>query len=377
MAGKMIKIPKHIQELKPYKAGKPIEELMREKNIQRVVKLASNENPLGPSPKGMEAVKNHIIDVNRYPNPSGYKLVQAIAEKFDLNPGQIICSDGSDSLIQYIITAFSSEGDELLSSEGTFIGWYVNADKLGRKSILIPLKDYHFDLDKISENISANTKIIYLANPNNPTGTIFTRKEFEYFMSLVPEDILVILDEAYTIYSAAIPDYPNGLEYNYKNLVILRTLSKSYGLAGLRIGFAAGPADLIKELYKVRLPFEPNILAQWAAIASLSDDEFIHKTVMTNRESLELMEQKFKELEIDYIPTSANFLLLLFPDKDYAEKFNAECLNRGLILRYLDSFGIENGVRINSGTKEETDFALNIISEVQNLLKQKNLKLSN
>ncbi|MFZ0455040.1 MAG: histidinol-phosphate transaminase [Ignavibacteriaceae bacterium] len=372
----MIKIPDHIQELKPYKAGKPIEEVMREKKIQKVVKLASNENPLGPSPKAINAVKNHLNEVNRYPNPSSYRLVNAIAEKFDLEPGQIICSDGSDSLIQYIITAFSREGDELLSSEGTFIGWYVNVDKLGRKSKLIPLKNYHFDLERILETISHNTKIIYLANPNNPTGTIFTKKEFEFFINKVPEDILVILDEAYTIYSQLNPDYPNGLEYDYKNLIILRTLSKSYGLAGLRIGFAVGPYDLIKELYKVRLPFEPNVLAQIAAIASLSDDDFIYKTVETNRESLKMMEEKFKELEINYIPTSANFFLLTFPEENYAKRFNLECLNRGLILRYLDSFGISNGVRINSGTIEETDFALNVISEVRSILKQKDLNLS-
>ena len=376
MAGKMIKIPNHIQELKPYKAGKPIEELIREKNIQKVVKLASNENPLGPSPKAMEAVKNHLNDVNRYPNPSSYHLVNAIAKKFEIESEKIICSDGSDSLIQYIITAFSREGDELLSSEGTFIGWYVNADKLGRKSKSVPLKNYHFDLGRMLESISDKTKIIYLANPNNPTGTIFTKKDFEHFINKVPKDILVILDEAYTIYSQSIPDYPNGLEYNYKNLIILRTLSKSYGLAGLRIGFAVGSNELIKELYKVRLPFEPNILAQAAAIASLSDDDFIYKTVDTNRESLKMMEKKFKELEINYIPTSANFFLLLFPDEEYAERFNLECLNKGLILRYLDSFGIRNGVRINSGTIDETVFALNVISEVRDVLKQKDLNLS-
>ena len=376
MAGKMIKIPNHIQELKPYKAGKPIEELIREKNIQKVVKLASNENPLGPSPKAMEAVKNHLNDVNRYPNPSSYHLVDAIAKKFQIESEKIISSDGSDSLIQYIITAFSSEGDELLSSEGTFIGWYVNVDKLGRKSKLIPLKNYQFDLGRILESISDKTKIIYLANPNNPTGTIFTKNEFEHFINKVPENILVILDEAYTIYSQFNPDYPNGLEYKYKNLIVLRTLSKSYGLAGLRIGFAVGPKELIKELYKVRLPFEPNILAQAAAIASLSDDDFIYKTVNTNRESLKMMEKKFKELEINYIPTSANFFLLLFPDEEYAERFNLECLNKGLILRYLDSFGIRNGVRINSGTIDETVFALNVISEVRDVLKQKDLNLS-
>ena len=368
MAGKMIKIPEHIQKLKPYKAGKPIEELMREQNIPRVVKLASNENPLGPSPKAMNAIKEHLTELNRYPNPSGYKLVNAIAEKFNLPPESIICSDGSDSLIQYIITAFSREGDELLSSEGTFIGWYVNADKLGRKSRLVPLKDYHLNLVEIFNNISDKTKIIYLANPNNPTGTIFSKKEFEDFFKKVPGNILVILDEAYTIYAQSNPDYPNGFDYNYKNLIVLRTLSKSYGLAGLRIGFAVGSPELIKELYKVKLPFEPNVLAQVAAVASLADDDFICKTIDTNTESLKMMGKKFSELNIKFIPTSANFFLMLFRDEEYARRFNMECLNKGLILRYLDSFGINNGIRINSGTIEETIFALNVIDEVHKSL---------
>ena len=368
MAGKMIHIPKHIRELKPYKAGKPIDELMREKNIQKVVKLASNENPLGPSPKAVEAIKNHLKDLHRYPNPSSYKLVNLIAKKYNKKPEQVVCSDGSDSLIQYIIAAFSQENDELLSSEGTFIGWYVNVNKLGRESKLVPLKNYHYDLHAILDYITEKTKIIYLANPNNPTGTIFTKTEFEKFLHKVPENILIILDEAYIIYSQSDPDYPNGLEYDNENLIVLRTLSKSFGLAGLRIGFAVGYADLIKELYKIKLPFEPSILAQEAAIASLDDDEFICKTVNANKESLNSMKKKFDELKIKYIPTSANFYLLLFQDEKYTKDFNQECLNRGLILRYLASFGINNGIRINSGTKEETIFALNIISEVKRIL---------
>ena len=180
----------------------------------------------------------------------------------------------------------------------------------------------------------------------------------------MPLNILVILDEAYTIYSQFNPDYPNGFDYEKENLVVLRTLSKSFGLAGLRIGFAYGYPSIIKELYKVRLPFEPNSLAHEAAIASLNDDEFICRTVETNKMSLNMMEEMFKELKIQYVPTSANFYLLLFPSAEDAIKFNLECLNRGLILRYLDSFGIDNGIRINSGTRDETIFALDVISEV-------------
>ena len=373
MAGKiiMIKVPEHILKLKPYKAGKPIDELVREKGITKIVKLASNENPLGPSPKAMEVIKGHVTDLHRYTNPSSYRLVHTIAKKYNKRPEQIVTASGSDALLQYIITAFSDGNEELLTSEGTFIGWYVNADKFGRKSTLVPLKNYHYDLDGIYENINSKTKIIYLANPNNPTGTMFTKREFEAFLNKIPKDILVLLDEAYTIYAEENPEYPNGLEYDNDNLIVLRTLSKAYGLAGIRLGIAFGPEYLIKELYKVRLPFEPNALAQEAAIAALDDDDFLEKTKMLNKYSLEKMKGKFDELNIEYIPTSANFYLLIFPTEEFAIDFNEQCLNKGLILRRVDTFGIPNGIRINSGTDEETEFALNVISEVYPILLEK------
>ena len=367
----MIKIPKHIQELKPYKAGKPIEELAREKGITKIVKLASNENPLGPSPMAMEVIGNYLKELHRYTNPSSYKLVQAIAKKYNKKPEQIVTASGSDALLQYIITAFSDENDELLTSEGTFIGWYVNADKYGRKSSLVPLKNYHFDLDMIYEDINPRTKIIYLANPNNPTGTMFTKMEFESFLNKVPKEILVLLDEAYTIYAEDNPEYPNGLTYGHENLIVLRTLSKAYGLAGLRLGIAFGPEYLIKEIYKVKLPFEPNALAQEAAIAALNDDKFLKNTKMLNRSSLEKMKIKFDQLNIEYIPTSANFYMMLFPTEEFAANLTEQCLNKGLILRHVNTFGIPNGIRINSGTDEETEFALNVISEIYPRLLEK------
>lgn len=361
----MITIPKHIQNLSPYKAGKPIEELAREKGLTTIVKLASNENPLGPSPMALKAITENIHELHRYTDPSAFKLVRAIADKYNKLPEQIVTCSGSDSLLQYIITAFSDDGDELLTSQGTFIGWYVNANKYNRKSVLVPLNNYHLNLDGMLKAITPETKIIYLANPNNPTGTMFTKNEFEQFMSMVPDNILVVLDEAYTVYAEDNPEYPNGLEYDYmKNLIVIRTLSKAYGLAGLRMGFAFGDPELIKQLYKVKLPFEPNALAQIASIAAFSDEEFLKRTVTLNKSSLEQMKNKFDELGIMQVPTSANFILILFPNEELTIKFNNECLNRGLILRHVNTFGIANGIRINSGTQEETDFALNVIEEV-------------
>lgn len=367
----MIKIPKHVHNLQPYKAGKPIDELAREKGLTKIVKLASNENPLGPSPKAIEVINKSLSELHRYTNPSAYKLVNAIAKKYNKKPEQIVSGSGSDSLIQYIVTAFSDYGDELLTSQGTFIGWYVNVKKYGFKSIEIPLKNYNFDLEEIINNINSKTKIIYLANPNNPTGTMFTKNEFNNFLARVPENVLIVLDEAYTVYAESNPDYPNGLDFEKDNLIFLRTLSKAYGLAGLRIGFAFGPENLIKEIYKVKLPFEPNHLAQEAAIAAFEDEEFLQKTVELNRLSLNKMIEKFNELGIEQVPTAANFILILFPSEEFAFDFNDECLNRGLILRHVKSFGIPNGIRINSGTIEETEFALEVISEIYPALSEK------
>ncbi len=369
-----VKIPEHVVRLHPYRAGKPVEELAREKGLTRIVKLASNENPLGPSPKAMEAIKKFIPQLHRYTDPSAFKIVNAIAKKFNKLPEQIIAASGSDSLIQYIIAAFTIENDEVISSEGTFIGWYVNADKLKRKSVTVSLKNYRFDLDAIAGKISDRTKIVYLSNPNNPTGTMFSRQEFEDFMKKVPGSVLVILDEAYTIYAAENSGYPNGLNYDFENLIVLRTLSKAYGLAGLRLGFGIGPEYLVRSLYKMKLPFEPNLLAQEAAIAAFDDDDFLKKTIELNKLSISKMKTKFDQLGIYYLPTAANFLLLLFPSEEFAVKLNEECLNRGLILRHVKSFGIPNGIRINSGTLEETSFALKIIEEVYEKLNKSFVK---
>jgi histidinol-phosphate aminotransferase len=367
----LIKIPGHVVNLKPYKAGKPIEELQREKGLKKIVKLASNENPLGPSPLAADAVLSHLSELHRYTDPSAYKLVHKIAEKYNKKTEQVVTGSGSDSLLQYIVTAFSDNDDEILTSEGTFIGWYVNTDKYGRRSILVPLNNYHYDMDAMGKAVTERTKIIYLANPNNPTGTMFTRQEFDKFIKQIPSHILIVLDEAYTVYAEHNPDYPNGLEYELDNLIVLRTLSKAYGLAGLRVGFGIGPGELIKELYKVKLPFEPNALAQAAAIAAFEDTNFLKRTIELNHWSLKKMQRLFDELEIKHVPTAANFILMLFPSEEIAASFNNECLNRGLILRHVNTFGIPNGIRINSGTEDETEFALSVIREVHSVIQQK------
>lgn len=373
MAGKeiMIKIPEFVSKLQPYKAGKPIEELAREKGLTKIIKLASNENPLGPSPKAVETILKFVWQLHRYTDPSLHRLTEKIASIYNKKQNQIVCGSGSDSLIQYIVNAFTVEGDECLSTEGTFIGWYVNVNKLGRKDVRVPLVNYAYDLDLILNAITDNTKIIYLANPNNPTSTMFSKTQFEEFLEKVPSNILIIYDEAYSVYAEDYPGYANGMIYDKENLIVLRTLSKAFGLAGLRIGFACGNENLIKELFKVKLPFEPNLLAIEAAISALDDFEFIKRTKELNQKSLTRLKEFFDSVNLSYPEPFANFLLLTFTNENIAIDFSNECLNKGLILRHVKSFGIPNGVRINSGTEEETEIAIDIMSEVYNILNKK------
>lgn len=360
----MIKIPEFIRRLKPYKAGKPIDELAREKGLTHIVKLASNENPLGPSPKAMAAAAGAADKMHRYTDPACFEMVSAFSQKYRVQPQHIICGHGADSLLRDIINAFTVEQDELLTSEGTFIGIYVNVNKLGRNLATVPLSEYAYDLDAILAAINPKTRIIYLANPNNPTGTMFGRTEFEKFMDRVPEDVLVVLDEAYTSYAKKNPEYPNGVHYDYDNMIVVRTLAKEYGLAGFRVGFAIGPKYLIDVLYKVRLPFEPNLMAQKAAIAALDDDRFLDQTIAVNRTSLKILQDALIELRIRFVPTTANFILMIMPSELFAEMFFEECLNHGLIVRHTLPFGVPEGIRINSGTEEETRFAVKVIEQV-------------
>ncbi len=360
----MIRIPQRIQDVRPYKAGKPISELAREQKLDRIIKLASNENPLGPSPKALEAIRAQTANINRYVDPAAAELVETIADKYSIQPEHIVCGHGTDSLLADIIVAFSEPNEELLTCLGTFIGIYVSTNKQGRKLKTIPLNNYAFDLKKLLKAVTDQTRIIYLANPNNPTGSMFTSSEFESFMEQVPDDVLVLLDEAYEAYALNEPGYPVGVDYWYDNLLVTRTLSKAYGLGGLRIGYTVGPRYLIDALKKMRLPFEPHALAQVAAIAALSDDEFLVRTAEENRNSLLKMKTKFDELGIKQVKTSANFIMILMPSEEFAGCFYENCLKRGLIVRHVKPFGIPNGIRINSGTEDETTIALEIIEQV-------------
>ncbi len=254
-----------------------------------------------------------------------------------------------------IMRTFLCDDDEVLTADATFIGIRVLAESRGVRYVTAPLKNWRFDLPALAAAINERTKIIYLANPNNPTGTIFTRQEFDEFYRHVPERVLIILDEAYFEYARDNPSYPDSMHYRYDNVITLRTFSKAYGLAGVRIGYGFAHEDLISHLLKVKLPFEPSALAEVAAIAALEDREFLYRTLELNARGMRRVTGVLKELGIEYVPSEGNFVMTLWPDRAAAEGFAEGLLRAGIIVRTLAAFGVPNGVRISIGNDEENE----------------------
>ncbi|MCB9058704.1 MAG: histidinol-phosphate transaminase [Calditrichae bacterium] len=357
-------VPQHIKDLIPYKAGKSIEELHKEYNPQRIVKLASNENPMGPSPKALEAMHNSLNFLNRYPNPSSIDLREALAKRFDVKIENVITGHGSEGIMSVIMRTFLLDDEEALTSEGTFIGFRVLAQSRGINLKMVPLKNYRIDLIAIAENITAKTKIIYLANPNNPTGTIFTVKEFLEFKEKVPANVLVILDEAYFEFCSGDPVYPDSMKYRLDNVITLRTYSKAYGLAGIRIGYGFAHHELINNLMKVKLPFEPSITAQVAGLAAMKDQEFLDTYLRINREGIQILYKLFEETGIKYIESYANFVTIILDSEERVNKLNNDLLKQGVIVRPLKAFGISNAIRINTGLPDEMDYFVKVFKKV-------------
>ena len=258
-------VPKHIKNLMPYKAGKPISEVKRELNLKHIVKLASNENPMGPSIKAINHVNKYLKDTHRYPDSNGYDLRLKLAKSFNLDIKNVIIGGGSEGIMSVIMRTFLSGDDEIIATKNSFIGFKVLANASGFKVNWVPMQNYHYDLDAMALEINEKTKVIYLANPDNPTGTYFNRSNFEKFMKSVPNRVIVLLDEAYFEYACHLDDYPDSMHYRYDNVITLRTFSKAQGLAGFRVGYGFANEKLIDNLMKVKLPFEPSSLGQHAA----------------------------------------------------------------------------------------------------------------
>ncbi|MGD2124701.1 MAG: histidinol-phosphate transaminase [Desulfobacteraceae bacterium] len=341
-----------IENLIPYPPGKPVEDLERELGIKGSTKLASNENPLGPSPLAVQAILKHVDNIHRYPDGSGYYLKSKLSAIFGLPQEQIMIGNGSNELIELIIRTFLMPGEYAIQAFPTFLIYEKMVTAAGGKMISVPLSHFRLDLACLSEAITPETKIVFINNPNNPTGSALLKDETIAFLKSIPQDVIVVFDEAYIDFVSD-PSVVRGLDLlcQYPLMVVLRTFSKLYGLAGLRIGYGFASEKLVDYMNRVRQPFNVNNLAQMAATAALDDKEFVSRTLRTVTEGLSYLYHELDLLGLEYIPTQTNFFLIRVPLG--ARKAYELMLREGVIVRSMDAYGLEDYIRINVGLPEE------------------------
>ena len=342
----------HILGIAPYEPGKPIEELERELMIHNPIKLASNENPLPPSDRVQKAIIAALSSLDRYPDGSGFYLRQALAKKHGVMPDQVVLGNGSNELIELLVRSFLRPGDEAVMPHPSFVVYPMIVQAAGGVRVMVMLKDFRLDLDAMARAITPMTKIVFVANPNNPTATIVTRDEVEHFMSRVPERTIVVFDEAYIEFAMG-PDFPDTLSYvkQGRKLVVLRTFSKAASLAGLRVGYGIADADAIALMNRIRQPFNVNSLAQVAALAALDDDAHVLECVRMIEAGRHFLYDEFKRLGLSYVPSRANFILV-DAGRSAADIYQ-KLLHHGVIVRPMTPFGLETALRITVGTPEE------------------------
>jgi len=345
-----------IADLVPYEPGKPVEEVQRELGLERVVKLASNEGQFGPFPAALEALERGLPGLNRYPDGGAWRLVHALAEKHGVEPSSVALAAGADAIIAYLCLATLDPGDEVVFGWPSFASYPLAALKMGATPVRVPLADHAYDVERILGAITPRTKLVYLCNPNNPTGTMISRDEVDAYFERVPAQVLTVLDEAYFEYIDE-PDYPDGIEEHVKagrDVLVLRTFSKIYGLAGLRVGYGVGPKDVVDAVKKVRNAFDVTQPAQDAAVASLDDPEEVARRRAFNAESRGHLVGLCADLGLKTAsPAVANFVFAEVGE-DARPVFDA-LLREGVIVRPLGPFGAPGAIRVTVGTKEENE----------------------
>ena len=360
-----IKVPSYIQNIDPYQGGLPIKEVARNLNLSEnnIVKLASNENPLGMSPLAKKAIEESLGEVKRYPDGNGFYLKDVISQKHNLDPAQIILGNGSNDILELVARTFLSLDDEAIYSEHAFAVYPLVVKSVGAIGLEIPAKNYKHDLDGFQKAITKKTKVIFIANPNNPTGTLIAKKALKEFLDAVPPNIVVVLDEAYDEY---LSEDNKSVAFSWleahKNLIISRSFSKAYGLAGLRVGFGAGSHFLIEVMNRIRQPFNVNFLAQQAAIASLQDDDFILLSRKINDEGMKQITSAFNRMGFEYIPSFGNFVSFKLQDETHAMLYYQHLLKNGIILRPIANYKLPEFLRVSIGLKEENDQFIKFLS---------------
>ncbi len=357
---------KELDALRPYVPGKPIEEVQKEYGIDKIEKLASNENPLGPSPKAVEAIIKEAQNINLYPDAYAMRLKEAIAKEFNLTHENIIVGNGGEQTLSMVAQTFISHGDEAIMADTTFSLYETSVLNMGGVINKLPLKDYKHDLGGFVERINDKTKIIYICNPNNPVGNILTKDEIDNFVAGVPEDVVIVFDEAYYNYAKVNPEYPETLDILAKrpNTIILRTFSKVGGIAGIRVGYVLTSKRIASQMGKVKDVFNVNSLAQAAALAVLEDEEHIEKTVKLNYESLALMEKYFDDNNLEYVKSNANFIFV--NTGVHSKLVFEELMKQGVIIRPGFLWGWDNWLRVSTGTIGQTE---KFIKELDRILK--------
>ena len=344
-------VPEWVRTLTPYQPGKPIEELEREYGVHDSIKIASNENPLGPSPKAVAAITAALKDLHRYPDGDCFYLKRRLSEKLGVDRSRVILGNGSNELIEMIVRTFLRVGEAIIAGEHAFAIYHLVAQAAGGRTIPVPHKGFQFDLDAMAKAITSDTRIVFLDNPNNPTGTMYTRNEWEAFLKVVPRDVLVVVDEAYFEFVDD-PAYPDSLQYHDDDrlLVTLRTYSKICGLAGVRVGYGVSSPEIIDALNRIRQPFNVNSLAQVGALAAIDDEDHIRRTRENNRQGLAYLRRELDRLGLEYAPSWANFLLVKVGVGAYQK-----LLPEGVIIRPMEGYGFPGYARVSVGAPRENE----------------------
>ncbi|MDH5547725.1 MAG: histidinol-phosphate transaminase [Gammaproteobacteria bacterium] len=352
-----------VKGLKPYQPGKPLEELEREYGIRDAVKLASNENPLGPSPAVIHAVQSLLKDASRYPDGNGFKLKNALGKKYGLDAAQIVLGNGSSDAIEFVVRALVNPGDEVVFSQYSFAMYPILTQMVAGKAVVTPAKDWGHDLNAMSNAITKKTKVVFIANPNNPTGTWLAASDIESFLNNVPAEVVVVIDEAYFEYVSE-SSYDTAMDWldRYPNLMVTRTFSKAFGLAGFRVGYGACHPDLANLLNRVRPPFNVNSLAMEAATIALKDESHLKKSISTNAEGMKSVCATFKKMGLNYIPSVGNFVCVDVGRSDI-EVFEA-LLQKGVIVRPVSNYDMQNFIRVTIGAPQENGRFVNALKEV-------------
>jgi len=347
-----------ILSLSPYQGGKPISELQRELGLDHVVKLASNENPLGPGPKALEAIQKASSEISRYPDGNGFELKRAIAERLSVTADGITLGNGSNDILELVARAYVCQAeDEVVFSQYAFVVYPLVTQALGATAVVTPANDFGHDLDAMLASITDNTKLVFVANPNNPTGTLLSDDAIYAFLSKVPSSVIVVLDQAYIEYLDT-TDLSIGWINEFDNLIITRTFSKAYGLAGLRVGYSISNPEIADYLNRIRQPFNVNHIAQSAATAAIFDEAFLVRSVIANKNGLLQLSQGFKRLGLSYIPSHANFIAVKVTDTGVTYQ---KLLEKGFIVRPVEMQGY---LRVSVGTRNENETFLDALKSV-------------